>query len=171
MKKEKIEQLKNIKIAFFDVDETLFINRFLHNNKMVLGMSDSDWGKYCKGNLNAYENCKAPKNMKDVLIALQNNGCQIYALTQENLVDAFFAKRRALYKQYPEIFNADNKNDILGVSDKKEKPVLMKKIMTKHNLIPDNILFVDDDYDTVIQSELCGFTTYHTVEFLNNFCM
>ena len=97
MKKEK-EMMNMIKLAFFDVDGTLSAPQYLVNGKLQIGMSDTQWQKYCEEHgEDTYEYCKPVKVVKEYALSKKAQGAVLYVLTSTQGENENKGKRKGWY--------------------------------------------------------------------------
>ena len=163
-----IDKLRNIKMVFADVDNTLL---YLHmkngEGKRVVGFSDyNDWLKFNINN-NAYRECLAPKGMKNIITLLHNHGAKIYGLTECSNSFEYNSKYNRLRECYPGIF--EHHGDLISIDSRHKKVLIMQMIAEKEHLREDEIMFIDDSYSEVMEAFDKGFFSMHTTEALERF--
>lgn len=155
--------LRNVKIAFIDVDGTLAIPRFKNNDGQIkCAMEDNVWFNRCNSRTDMYKYCIKNKKLEDFMIKLKNNGTIFYVLTEETNSGAYFNKIDFVLSNYPEIFN--DYHQILFVDNKNKKSDLMKTIANKNNINKNKCLLIDDTYSVCQKASINGFSVMHISE-------
>ena len=144
--------LKNIKVAIFDFDDTLAFH------------IDREYIKHRKNKniywINAYKNpdifyeklepCIAPKQMKDLINYCRNNRIKMYCLS---------AMRFSLHLKAKEIFiknNYGNDIEFFSVSSQGRKIDVVNLMCEVHNCKYENVLFIDDMEDNIQNMKRLG---------------
>lgn len=161
-------KLNKIKVLFGDVDNTLlYLKMYDKEGNRIVGFPEyDDWLNYniCE---NAYVNCIAPKGMKNLLQIMKENHVKIYGLTECSNSFEYNSKFNRLKEVYPGIFN--NHGDLISIDTRKNKVKIMKMIAARDNLQLDEIMFVDDSYNEIMESFAAGIFSMHTTEVLERF--
>lgn len=174
------DKLSKIKMAFYDVDNTLLYIRMYDNDgknikadgKRVIGHSSTEaWLKYNITN-NAYRYCKAPKPMKNLVKYLDelysgDRKIKQWALTECSNSFEQESKYQCVKREYNNVFRTHT--DVISIDHRSKKVFIMQTIAEQHGLRPDEILFIDDSYTEVMQAFDAGFVTMHTTEALIRF--
>lgn len=91
--------LKNVKIAFFDLDGVLSIPRYRDiDGNISCGMLSEDWFITCQSTEDVYRDCEVPIKVINLLRRLKNNGTKLYVLTHETNSGAYFNKVNFILK-------------------------------------------------------------------------
>lgn len=161
-------KLKQLKIAFADVDNTLLYLKLKDSKgNRIIGFPEyEDWLKFNINN-NAYTECFAPKGMYNLVKALHDNGVKVYGLTECTNSFEYNSKYNRIRECYPGIFT--HHGDLISISDKKLKVAIMEEIAKRENISHKEIMFIDDSYTEVMQAFSAGFLSMHTTEALERF--
>lgn len=162
------DKLKQIKILFADVDNTLLCLKMKdQNGKRQVGFYDyNDWLEYNIFN-NAYINCSAPTGMSNLVTALHNNDAKVYGLTECSNSFEYNSKFNRIKEVYPGVFN--HHGELISVDSRHKKVLIMQMIAKKENLQPHEIMFVDDSNEEVMEAFHNGFFAMHTTEAMERF--
>ena len=161
-------KLKNIKILFADVDNTLlYLKIYDENGKRIIGVAEyNEWLKFNINN-NAYINCLAPKGMTNLIYKLYNQGTKVYGLTECTNSFEYNAKYNRLHECYPGIF--EHHGDLISIDDRHKKILIMKLIAERENIKPNEIMFIDDSYSEIMEAFEENIFSMHTTEVLERF--
>ena len=166
---------KKIKAVFLDVDNTLLYLKMYadengnnnKNGKRIIGHADyTDWLKYNITN-NAYIYCVAPTAIKNFVTAAHNAGAKIYGLTECSNSFEYNAKFNRLKECYPGIF--EHHGDLISVDSRHKKVMVMEMICERDHILPENIAFVDDSYQEIMEAFDHGIYAIHTTEAMERF--
>ena len=142
--------IPNIKVAFFDFDNTLCMHTVYVNH-------DKDYRK--KHGTDHYRRIKAHKSeiMQEFLDLLVANGVEL-CLTSATYVRCFDVKQQWLKEQY----GYDFKN--YCVTRDEYKATIIHNYASEHDLELSDILFVDDKADNLIAATAMGIPSCHPLE-------
>ena len=152
-----------IRAAFFDIDGTLSVPRYMRGGKLMPGGSKEWWKSFCYTSPFAYQNCGIPVAIKWLLNALQRAGSCIFVLSEETVPEAEPQKRLFIRKRYKKWIPDGN---IIFVPDKKMKPRLIAETARRTGCRPEEFLFMDDSFDLVIEASMLGISAHHISELL-----
>lgn len=163
------EKMKNIKVIFADVDNTLLrLKMYDQNGKRIVGVFDSDkWLEYNIQN-NAYEKCMAPKGMSNLINCLYfNQKAKVYGLTECSNSFEYNAKYNRLAECYPGVFT--HHGDLISTDTRHKKIMIMNMICARDGIQPEEVMFIDDSYMEVMEAFEAGYFAMHTTEVLDIF--
>lgn len=142
-------KIKNIKIAFFDLDGVLSIPRYKNSDGIITcGMLDTDWFDRCQNEDDIYKYCIPPKQIINLLQKLKNNNTLLFVLTHETNSGAYFNKVDYVLKNYKDYFT--DYRHVLFVNKTENKIKLIKSYAKKYKLTLDQCLLIEDTYDTCL---------------------
>lgn len=154
-----------MKVCMFDIDGVLSIPKYkLENNNFVSGGTQEWWIKYNIGKTGTYDNCKVPKQLLDFMSQLKKDNVILKCLTAEGFADAYFNKVDFVLTNYAPYFTTYK--DIIFVPSAKDKVWYMENYAKNLGYTYDDIMLVDDTFDTIIEASTKGFLTKHISEFL-----
>lgn len=162
-------KLNKIRVLFGDVDNTLLcLKMYNDDGKRIVGFeSADDWLKY-NINSNAYIKCQAPKGVKNLIEHLCfNNGVKIYGLTECSNSFEYNSKYNRLHECYPGIF--EHHGDLISTESRHKKVMIMKMIAERDHYNMDEIMFIDDSYQEVMEAFGAGMFAMHTTEVMERF--
>lgn len=164
------KKLKNIKVIFADVDNTLLcVKMYDENKKRIVGFAEyNDWLKYNIFN-NAYVNCSAPRGVLNLVKKLHDEGTVVYGLTECSNSFEYNAKFNRLKECYEGIFN--HHGDLISIDSRHKKVLIMQMIAERDGYKPDEIMFIDDSYQEVMEAFDAGMFAMHTTEVMERFMM
>lgn len=160
---------KDVSIAFFDCDGTLSVPKYNVNGKYKVGMPASEWLPYnmqCdRVGLNSYHDCEPVKGEKFMYLLdkLKSENVGLNVLTQEYHSYAYFNKVDFITKYFGDYFKP---RDIQFCCDAESKIEIMITYAKVHDLLPCEILFVDDRFDLCLKAADAGLTVLHTSYFV-----
>ena len=162
------KHLSKIKAVFADVDNTLLCIKLRdYNGKRAVGFLEyNDWLEY-NIRTNAYENCTAPKGMFNIINYLHNQGAKVYGLTECTNSFEYNSKYNRLRECYEGVFN--HHGDLISIDSRHKKILIMQIIAKRDGLNSDEIMFIDDSYQEVMQAFDAGMFSMHTTEALERF--
>lgn len=155
------------KLAFFDIDGTLSIPRYLVGGKLVPGGSNEWWHTYCAEEKHPYAACGVPAQMIELLNELHNNNVELFVLSQESFEDGERAKKDFIKMRYSSFFDDSH---ILLVSDDSQKVSRMLTIAKERCLDPNRIQYWDDKFANVLDAIVKGIDAHHVSELLQSIC-
>lgn len=160
------KKLKNIKMIFADVDNTLLCLHMLDDNgKRMIGTPEyTEWLEYNITH-NAYQYCTAPRGLVNLFALLPD--AKLYGLTECSNSFEYNSKYNRLAECYPERFK--HHGDLISIDDRHKKVLIMKIICKRDNIKPENVMFIDDSYSEVMEAFHNGFFSMHTTEALEKF--
>lgn len=161
-------KLENLKMAFFDVDNTLLcLKMYNDNGNRIIGVAHpDDWLRYNIVN-NAYVNCVAPKAMKRLVNLLHKKGVKIYGLTECSNSFEYNSKYNRLKEEYPGVF--EHHGDLISTDSRHKKVFIMKAIAERDGVEMNEILFSDDSYMEVMEAFEAGIFSIHTTDVMDEF--
>lgn len=156
-------KIENISHVFLDIDGVCSVPIFKNQGRLVSGFSDEDW---LRENIRgyAYEDCIAPKIVKNYIKALDEVNKRLFCLTTETFSFAYYNKVRFIMSNYPEF---KNQEDILFVSKDSDKVLIIKEVAKRDSICLDECLLVDDTFSTILLAEQAGICTMHVSQLLN----
>lgn len=162
------ERLNKIKAVFADVDNTLLCLKMRdRNGRRVVGFPNyEEWLKY-NITTNAYIDCVAPKGMSNIINTLHDNGAKVYGLTECSNSFEYNSKYNRLKECYPGVF--EHHGDLISIDTRHRKILIMQMIAERDNLNSDEIMFIDDSYQEVMEAFDKGFLSMHTTEAIERF--
>ena len=141
--------LKNIKVAIFDFDDTLAI----HKDRDFLKHRSENEETFLNFYLNAYlnpetfyediESCNKSDSLYKIINILRNNGSKLYCLTGMNFSFHFKAKQNFIHNHYGKDI------EVITCYPQERKIDAVKIIQKVNNCDFSEILFVDDIKDNV----------------------
>lgn len=159
---------RNIKVAFFDYDRTLFIHEY-----PAAGQAHPTYEEECFIELTnqaaRHKGDKPVKCMQWFVKLLQDNGCVCYVLTHE-----IFNLRNKLKSE--EALRHYSIDKLITVDSSAHKIDMMRAVAKMHNINPRDCLLVDDKMQTVYDAASAGFTAipcmnvaqlYESIDFEN----
>lgn len=171
-----MKNINNIKMAFFDVDNTLLCLKMYkdesgkndkENGQRIVGCHEyEDWLKYNIFN-NSYIHCSAPTAIKTLVDKLSENGAKIYGLTECSNSFEYNAKFNRLRECYGNVFQ--HHGDLISIDSRHKKVLIMEFLAEREHIDPENILFVDDSYQEIMEAFDHGFYSMHTTEAMERF--
>lgn len=163
------KHLKNIKLVFGDVDNTLLCIKIRNpdDGKRLVGFQEyNDWLKFNIFN-NAYIESTAPKGMYNLIMALHDNGAKVYGLTECTNSFEYNSKFNRLMECYPGVF--EHHGDLISIDSRHKKVLIMKFICERDGIDPSEVMFIDDSYSEVMEAFANGFFSMHTTEAMERF--
>ena len=150
--------------AFFDIDGVLSIPCYLHaDGSFSAGFPVKQWEDYNRKCDDTYHYCKTPLIVKKILDQLKEHHIPCFVLSVEGVKEAEENKRRFIRERYADYFSDE---DIIIVAKKEDKIRYLTDFMTEHCFIPQDIYFLDDSFDLVLQALDKGFYAKHISEYL-----
>lgn len=153
---EILDKEANDTIWFFDFDGTLTVSRF--GNKCSFVNENMNFLEYCI-HQNPYENAKPVEIMQQFIAQLPPEN--VYLLGQSNNTLENRHKIQFMHTFYPDVKD----ENMIFVNSKEAKLIVMtefKKLLGK-----DNLVLVEDNYDTILMAEAkYNIRCYHISSFL-----
>ena len=151
------EEIKGF--AWFDFDGTLCAPVFHHEGKTVFGFEDDFWVEFCeKEGVGAYENGVPIEQVIEYARRLHRKGFRLGVLTANSSRSEEIAKCAWL-----------EKHDLMGlfsevrfVEAPSKKIAFMLWHAAQNGFRPDQIMLVEDLYDTVLATLSAGMVGIHT---------
>lgn len=157
-----IEVGKNILIAFFDIDGVLSVPRYdVGNGVLKPGGTQDWWIEFNMDRNNTYDTCRAPITMVNFVKELRKRDIIIKCITEEHSSFALNNKAVWVEKQYGIPFE-----DIFWVDNKDAKVPMILKYCKMFNYLPNEVLFVEDTFPTVLQATTERICAVHISEFI-----
>lgn len=145
--------------AWFDFDGTLCAPIFQNEEKTVFGFGRNDWVKFCeREGTAAYNNCVLMEPVIQYARALREGGFHLGVLTAKFSMGEEAAKRAWL-----KTHALDNLfEEVVFVRHPAEKIPFMLQYATQNQYRPDQIVLIEDLYDTVLCAISAGMVGIHT---------
>ena len=161
-------KLKKIKVAFFDVDNTLFcLKMYDDDGNRIIGVAHAeDWLRYNIMN-NAYQHSIAPKAMRRLVMKLHEQGTKVYGLTECSNSFEYNSKYNRLREEYPGVF--EHHGDLISTDSRHKKVFIMKTIAERDGYDLSEVLFADDSYMEVMEAFESGIFSIHTTDVMDAF--
>lgn len=159
-------KLKDIKLAFFDLDGVLSVPRYKTDSGIKCALPDNAWFQKANWGSDIYKYCEPVPQMIKLLEQLKKNGVQLFVLTHETNSGAYFNKVDFILAHYKDYFNSYRQ--VLFVNKMEKKTELMKVLCSRYAVPKRQCLLVEDTYNTCIQASNDGFQVLHISEFLLN---
>ena len=159
-------RLKDIDIAFFDLDGVLSVPRYETNLGVKCALPDESWFQSANWGSDLYNHCEPVPQVMKLLEKLKNNGTRLYVLTHENNSGAYFNKVDFVLAHYKDYFSSYR--NILFVSKSEKKTELMQVYCSRYAIPKKHCLLVEDTYNTCIKACNEGFQVLHISELLLN---
>ena len=171
-----MKTINNVEMAFFDVDNTLLCLKMYKDEegrndketgRIIVGCHEyEDWLKYNIFN-NAYVHCTAPDAIENLVMKLYKNGAKIYGLTECSNSFEYNAKFNRLKECFPEVFQ--HHGDLISIDSRHKKVLIMELLAERENIKPEEIMFVDDSYQEIMEAFDHGFFSMHTTEAMERY--
>ena len=156
MKEEK-EMINMIKLAFFDVDGTLSAPQYLVNGKLQIGMSDTQWQKYCDDHgEDTYEYCKPVKAVKEYALSKKAQGATLYVLTSSQGENENKGKRKFIEQHYSGIFE-----EVIPVAHDADKVKVIKAKAEEKGVKLSECEIVEDTFKILLETVCEGIVSTH----------
>lgn len=162
------DKLANIKVIFGDVDNTLLcLKMYDDDGKRIIGALDADdWLNYNITH-NAYIKCLAPKGVQNLVNMLHQNGAKVFGLTECSNSFEYNSKYNRLHECYPGVF--EHHGDLISTDSRHKKIKIMKMIAERDGYKMDEIMFIDDSYQEIMEAFDTGIFAMHTTEVMERF--
>lgn len=160
-----MSDIKNIKYVFFDIDGVLSAPNYLDAyNNSVSGFSDEEWIEYNVRHTGTYNECVAPRIVKEFVTVCSNKYKRLYCLTADDNSFSYYNKVDFVMKNYPEF---KNERDIIFTSSSLMKLDIIRSIAKRDALKLNECLLIEDTYSTILEAEKIGISTMHISHLLD----
>lgn len=159
-------KLKDIDIAFFDLDGVLSVPRYETGLGVKCALPDEDWFQEVNWNSNVYRHCEPVPQVIKLLEQLKKRNTRLYVLTHETNSGAYFNKVDFVLEHYKDYF--PSYREVLFVNKSEKKADLMSVLCSRYDISKKHCLLVEDTYNTCIQVCNDGFQVLHISELLLN---
>lgn len=158
----------NIKMIFFDFDDTLFVHysnqRFGNDDKIMKELEKAELCAAGSG-YQVYDRLGSVNHLMKEFIEEDTKGIPKFCITWVVNSNMLPYKKQWLDKYYPGEIKT-----IYGTSIPEQKINTMKQLAGIYSIKAENILFIDNKYDTVAQAIKSGITGMTTVEVMAKKC-
>lgn len=159
-------RLKDIDIAFFDLDGVLSVPRYETGLGVKCALPDEDWFQEVNWNSNVYRHCEPVPQVLKLLEQLKKRNTRLFVLTHETNSGAYFNKVDFVLEHYKDYF--PSYREVLFVNKSEKKADLMSVLCSRYGISRKRCLLVEDTYNTCIQVCNNGFQVLHISELLLN---
>lgn len=147
-----------IKVAFFDFDDTLAV--WSQRKKKEFSFEG------CLTDLiahrHSYDDAVVPKGMVEFVSAISEYVDKMFVLTYERCSLWKDEKKAYVDKNYPKAFD-----DVIIAGRPEDKVMIMKAFAEAHRLKHCEVLFIDDDRETLWLARQEGFTVVNPMEIVS----
>ena len=146
-----------MKIAFIDIDGTLFAPVYEKGNRLVAGLPTGPWEAYCdEKRSTAYEHCEPVMPVIDFAIRLQKAEYKLKTLSAVSCKSESNAKIAHLART-----GAGNLfSEFVFVGSDAEKMAFLKAFVS-HIEHPEECLLIEDSYPNILEAGKLGITPIH----------
>jgi hypothetical protein len=145
-----------IRLAFFDVDGTLSVPRYLIDGQMKIGTQDG-WIEYCVTHgADTYNDCLPVEPVRRYAEKLKGNGAELYALSTSQTSYEHAAKQKFLDKHYHGLFA-----DLITVARDEYKQQIIAQMAKLKGLPLTSCELVEDTYATLLVAGETGIRVTH----------
>lgn len=159
-------RLKDIDIAFFDLDGVLSVLRYETGLGVKCALPDEDWFQEVNWCSDVYRHCEPVPQVIKLLEQLKKRNTRLYVLTHETNSGAYFNKVDFVLEYYKDYF--PSYREVLFVNKSEKKADLMSVLCSRYGISKKHCLLVEDTYNTCIQVCNDGFQVLHISELLLN---
>ena len=158
----------NIKMIFFDFDDTLFVHysnqRFGNDDEIIKELEKAELRATGSG-YQVYDRLGSVNHLMKEFIEEDTKGIPKFCITWVVNSNMLPYKKQWLDKYYPGEIKT-----IYGTSIPEQKINTMKQLAGIYSIKAEDILFIDNKYDTVAQAIKSGITGMTTVEIMAKKC-
>lgn len=155
-------RLKDIDIAFFDLDGVLSVPRYETGLGIKCALPDEDWFQEVNWCSDVYRHCEPVPQVIKLLEQLKKRNTRLYVLTHETNSGAYFNKVDFVLEHYKDYF--PSYREVLFVNKSEKKADLMSVLCSRYGISRKHCLLVEDTYNTCND----GFQVLHISELLLN---
>ena len=159
-------RLKDIDIAFFDLDGVLSVPRYETGLGVKCALPNEDWFQEVNWCSDVYRHCEPVPQVIKLLEQLKKRNTRLYVLTYETNSGAYFNKVDFVLEHYKDYFSSYR--EVLFVNKPEKKADLMSVLCSRYGISKKHCLLVEDTYNTCIQVCNDGFQVLHISELLLN---
>lgn len=159
-------KLKDIDIAFFDLDGVLSVPRYETGLGIKCALPDEDWFQEVNWCSDVYRHCEPVPQVIKLLEQLKKRSTRLFVLTHETNSGAYFNKVDFVLEHYKAYF--PSYREVLFVNKPEKKADLMSVLCSRYGISKKHCLLVEDTYNTCIQVCNDGFQVLHISELLLN---
>lgn len=159
-------RLKDIDIAFFDLDGVLSVPRYETRLGVKCALPDEDWFESANWGSGLYKHCEPVPQVLKLLEQLKKRNTRLFVLTHETNSGAYFNKVDFVLKYYKDYF--PSYREVLFTSKSEKKVDLMNILCSRYGISRKHCLLVEDTYNTCIQACNNDFQVLHISELLLN---
>jgi hypothetical protein len=147
---------KEMKLAFFDVDGTLSVPRYLIDGQMKIGTQDG-WIEYCVNHgADTYDDCLPVEPARLYAKALKTSGATLYALSTSQTSFEHAAKQKFLDEHYSGLFA-----DLITVARDEYKQQIIAEMARIRGISLSSCELVEDTYATLLLAAETGIKVTH----------
>ncbi len=150
------------RIAFFDLDCTLSVPRYLVDGEIRIGLPMDGWTAYCEANgKETYRDCFPVPAAERYARKLKDAGARLYVLTTSHSEAEDEAKRVFVERQYPGLFL-----EVLTVSRDEDKISVIEQIADRAGIPKGDCELVEDSFRTQLLANSRGIRPTHLVHLI-----
>lgn len=152
-----------IKAAFFDMDGTISVPRYMLDGKLKPCMTNKEWEDYnATYKEEGYKDCKPIKAVIDYAYRLKGEGAKVV------LISCVFSKPEILGKEvFLEKYCKDLFDEIHFVGSDSEKLPIMESFALKEGFDYSECELVEDTFKNIVAATNKGFGTKHVTNVLD----
>lgn len=146
-----------IRFAFFDVDGTLSVPRYLIDGEIRIGTTDEGWIEFCETHKeNSYDLCHAVPCVKEHAEMLKKNGARLFVLSTVMSPYEKDAKTKFVQEKYPGLFDG-----FIYVEHDAEKIPVIERFAAENAVKISECELVEDTFATLLKANEKGIVPMH----------
>lgn len=146
-----------MKLAFFDVDGTLSVPRYLIDGTYRIGAPKTEWIAFCKEHReNSYEYCLTIPEVRAYAKQLKEEGVKLYVLSAVSSFYEKAAKTKFVKDHYPDLFDG-----FFYVNGDEEKLQVLSEMAALQEVPLSECVLVEDNFSLLLEALGKGIEPVH----------